>query len=279
MALNNAVNATVTGFQSLNTATGVWNGRSLIPGTGISITNQDGTGGNPVISATGGINPGAVVQIIDDFIGVQDASDDFMSQIGWDIINFTMTSTNLGDNGHPGFIGNQTNPTNGFRIIASQFDTNYMPIILGGGAITLNWVIKINTLAVSTNYTLRVGFGDTVAVATDQANGLYFEYSNTINSGNWVYKSANAGTRTTTNSAVAVTTGWHNLLISINAAATSVSFSVDGVSLGAAITTNIPTTNAIAFTLNVLCPGGVLTEGTILADLVYYNQTLTSARF
>ena len=52
MALNNSVNATEQGFQSLNTTTGIWNGRSLTPGTGIAITNQDGTGGNPVISST-----------------------------------------------------------------------------------------------------------------------------------------------------------------------------------------------------------------------------------
>jgi len=54
MAVNNAVNATQTGFQSLNSTTGVWNGRTLTAGTGISITNGDGTGGNPVISAASG---------------------------------------------------------------------------------------------------------------------------------------------------------------------------------------------------------------------------------
>lgn len=52
MPLGNAVNARVQGFQSLNTATGVWTGRSLTAGAGISITNNDGTGGNPVVSAT-----------------------------------------------------------------------------------------------------------------------------------------------------------------------------------------------------------------------------------
>lgn len=55
MPLSNPVNASVQGFQSLNTATGAWTGRSLTAGVGISITNADGTGGNPTISSTGSV--------------------------------------------------------------------------------------------------------------------------------------------------------------------------------------------------------------------------------
>lgn len=53
MGLANSVDASTTGFQSLNATTGIWNGRSLTAGTGVSITNNDGTGGNPTFSATG----------------------------------------------------------------------------------------------------------------------------------------------------------------------------------------------------------------------------------
>jgi len=52
MAFNNAVDATQTGFQSITSA-GAWNGRTLTAGAGISISNGDGTAGNPVITATG----------------------------------------------------------------------------------------------------------------------------------------------------------------------------------------------------------------------------------
>lgn len=52
MALGNAVDASVQGFQSLDTTTGIWTGRSLTAGTNVNITNNDGTGGNPVISST-----------------------------------------------------------------------------------------------------------------------------------------------------------------------------------------------------------------------------------
>jgi hypothetical protein len=52
MSFNNAVDATQTGFQSI-TAGGVWNGRTLTAGTGINITNGDGTAGSPTITNTG----------------------------------------------------------------------------------------------------------------------------------------------------------------------------------------------------------------------------------
>lgn len=54
MAFNNAVNATQSGFQSI-TSGGVWNGRTLTAGGGISISNGDGTAGNPTISAPGSV--------------------------------------------------------------------------------------------------------------------------------------------------------------------------------------------------------------------------------
>lgn len=56
MAITNAVNATTPGFQSLTSA-GVWNGRTLQQGTGITITNADGVAGDPTISssATGSV--------------------------------------------------------------------------------------------------------------------------------------------------------------------------------------------------------------------------------
>ena len=43
MVLGNAVNASQTGFQSLNATNGAWNGRTLTAGAGISITNGNGT--------------------------------------------------------------------------------------------------------------------------------------------------------------------------------------------------------------------------------------------
>jgi hypothetical protein len=49
-SVTNPVNANSTGFQSINSS-GAWNGRTLIAGPGISITNADGIAGNPTISS------------------------------------------------------------------------------------------------------------------------------------------------------------------------------------------------------------------------------------
>ena len=51
MAIANAVNAQTAGVQCLTSA-GVWNGRTITAGTGISVSNGDGVSGNPTISAT-----------------------------------------------------------------------------------------------------------------------------------------------------------------------------------------------------------------------------------
>lgn len=55
MAITNSVNAKTQGYQVLNTSTGVWSGRTFQAGTGITLTNADGSGGNTTISSSGTI--------------------------------------------------------------------------------------------------------------------------------------------------------------------------------------------------------------------------------
>jgi len=50
----NDLNIGESGFQSFNNTNGVFHGRTLTPGAGISISNGDGLSGNPTISLTGG---------------------------------------------------------------------------------------------------------------------------------------------------------------------------------------------------------------------------------
>lgn len=53
MATNNAINLNAAGMVAYDGA-GTFSGRTLTAGTGVSITNGNGTGGNPTISAAGG---------------------------------------------------------------------------------------------------------------------------------------------------------------------------------------------------------------------------------
>lgn len=55
LKVTNPVNAEEQGFQILDLNTAEWHGRSMTPGTGILITNQDGVGGNPVFSVDGSV--------------------------------------------------------------------------------------------------------------------------------------------------------------------------------------------------------------------------------
>lgn len=250
-----------------------------VPGSSGNILTSDGT--NWTSAANSSVfAPNATVNIFDDFIGtVQNNTGNMISQFGWQVnTNLSFENPATADNGHPGIIGNnQFMATNDAQyIIMSSFLTG-ISIGLGGGAITLNWVFKIVNLSNSTNrYVFNIGLGDTTGNFADQANGCYVKYSDNVNSGNWEFVTASSSTRTTSTSSTAVTTGWHNLQITINAGATSVSFSMDGVSLGTAITTHIPT--AVSPIFNAQYVAGTVAVNSFLIDLFYMTQTLTTAR-
>lgn len=235
-----------------------------------------------------GFTPTSVINISDDFINASkftsavSTSTSIASSLGWGHQNLNVLAAT--ENGHPGILSSVAGLTanaNAWLWAGQNSAQAVVPsIVLGGGTITLSWVIKIENLSDVTNrYILRCGLGDTYAIAnpTDQVNGVYFEYSDDINSGDWNYKTASASSRTTGNSSTAVTTGWHNLTMTINAAASSISFTVDGVSLGAAITTDIPTA-AISPIFYLGSTAGTIPTAALLIDLFYMTQTLTTPR-
>ena len=146
-------------------------------------------------------------------------------------------------------------------------------IILGNGSIELEYLINFDALADVTNdWVFRVGLGDTTNA--DHSNGVYFEY-NRSTSTNWLIKTANAGVRTsTTTSTAVVATSWIKLHISINAAANSVTFYVNGVSVGT-ITTNIPT---LVTQLSIHQTRSAGTPTGVEIDYMDFYQRFTSSR-
>ena len=111
-----------------------------------------------------------------------------------------------------------------------------------GGGEEIEFAINVPTLADGTNdYIMHAGLCD--VTTADCNNGLYIEYDRATST-NWRFGAAKGGTRTETSSSTAVATGWHRFRIVVNANATSVSYYMDGTSLGSAITANIPDTNS-----------------------------------
>lgn len=245
-----------------------------------TVLTSTGTGTIPTFQAIpSSFSPNSTVQLVDDFIGSLDPSSaTLLGALCWtDSGGFTAGTFPI-TNAHPGVIQNSAQTANGVSALILGKQAGGPPgFIVGGGIITVNWVFNVVALSNGTNrYILRMGMGDTIG-AGDQVNGAYIEYSDNLNSGNWTYKTASASSRTTTNSAVTVTTGWHNAQVVINAAGNSITYFMDGVSLGAAITTNIPTT-AISGMIHLIGVLGTTAANSMEVDLFYLTQTLTSAR-
>jgi len=153
-------------------------------------------------------------------------------------------------------------------------------VLLGGGPINMRWVSYAPTLSDGTEtYTLRWGFFDIVASGTIP-NGCWFEYSHGVNSGNWTINTSNNSTQTNTNTSTAFDTNWHNYMIVVNAAATSVSFYIDDVEVsGSPLSTNIPTASGreVAPAFQMVKSAGTTARFSFI-DMFEYSQILTTTR-
>lgn len=248
-----------------------------VPGTSGNILTSNGT--NWLSSTpTGTFSPNSTFQLYDDFISIISSSTNINGLLSWTTQTTSWTNANgTATNAHPGVLGHPSNATGDNRYIMLGGAANFSSqIFVGGGILTLNWVFNIVNLSNGTNrYTMFCGITDTLV--STLVNGIGIAYSDNVNGGNYTYKCVASSVATTSNSAVAATTGWHNAQVVINANASSVSFSVDGVSLGTAITTNIPTTGMSPL-FSFIQSAGTIAAGSLLIDLFYLNQSLTTAR-
>lgn len=247
-------------------------------GTNGNVLTSDGTnwGSSPIPSS---FSPSSILQLYDDFIGSNQSAGGAGWQLGWSSTNANNTATT--EVNRPGIVGNTSlTATTGFYLFLSnlQTATQFANFVLGGGVISCDWYFNIATLSTGTNrYTLTLGMGST-PTASDQVDGVYFQYSDNINSGNWNIVTASASSRTTSNSNLAGGTGWHHANITINAAASSVAYSMDGVAINVSpIALHIPTA-AISPLLEVRNVAGTNAANAILVDLFTLTQTLTTPR-
>lgn len=220
------------------------------------------------------LDPLQVIYYTDDFI-----TDNSNGALNWKQVSGggTQSASTGTTAGHPGVIQFSVNA--GFQSEAYQLGQNF---IVGGGRIVLGFVAKLVQLGNATNRpSLQMGLMDayTGVVNGDPANnGIFFQYQDNLNSGSWQMITKSATVTTTNNSATAADTNFHNYIIDINAAGTSVSFYIDGTLVtNGTITTNIPST---AISPAFVWALGNNTGASILVqwDSFFMYQFLTTSR-
>ena len=258
---------------------------TITAGSGVTITN--GAGSIQIDSVGSAANANAILDESDDFIYMvstgssnQEIGPWFVEESG--ITGGVSSPFTYQEAGRPGIIPLTSGGSPPNVILLSKatgvVGFNNGNILIGGGVITLQWFVKLSALsALGQRYLVRLGLTINDNAITDPDYGLWFEYSDNVNSGNWQIKAAEAGTSTIANTSTAATTNWTVYKIVINAAGTSVAYYINGTEVAnSPITTNLPA--------RVLIPQVQLYKSTgvnnvaCLVDLYTLQQVLTTAR-
>lgn len=156
--------------------------------------------------------------------------------------------------------------------------TTVLTLQHGGGVEDIEWAIFTPTLpSAAQDFTLRVGTGSSGNAAGDNVHGVYFEINRAVSATNWIIKTAQASTRSsTTTSVVFIANVWISLRIIITGS--SAEFFINGTSVGT-IATNVPTTvgNYVAPMCKIEKTAGT-TARTVSADLFSYKKTFSGTR-
>jgi hypothetical protein len=289
-----------TGFIA-RTGAGAAAARTLLAASGeTTVTNGDGVAGNPTIglaasgvvagtyvaptivldakgratSVTNGnafpVNPALLSPQFEDWL-----SSDTAGVLGW-------TNTNSGA-GSPASVtsGNVFSNNQGVLVLPTGTTATGRsaihlgaPIQLGYTPINHSWRNFINVLSTGAEeYAFVMGLADTPAGAgVGQTNGCYFLYDRTV-SVNWLCVTTKTSLATVSTTSVAVTnTAYKTFNVSVNAAGTSVVFSIDGVVV-ATNTTNIPGFGQPVGPLTKIAKSVGTTSVFVLHD--YYSQNIT----
>lgn len=251
-------------------------GHITSPDGSINVTNLSGE-----IRLTGQSQPfvpNAVLQEFDDFIS-SITSD---SKLDWKSLATSFFQSD-GTVDHPGIYSLTADPGENVVVFLQQDTlggTGVGPFALGGGITTINWVVQLTGLSAGGNtYRFSCGLADTTTLEAQSdsfVNGVYFTYTNTVNSGNYQIKNTAASVTTTASTTVAANTSWVTFSIVINAAATSVAYYIDGNQVSVSpLTTNIPTASLTPFVCLINTAG---TTPQFNIDLFWCTVVLSNPR-
>jgi parallel beta-helix repeat protein len=146
-----------------------------------------------------------------------------------------------------------------------------LALVLGGATITIEFEFKIQVLStVSEEFEARLGLLDNTT-GTIGNDAVFFKYDR-LTSTNWIIVSRAGGTETATTTSTAVAAGsWLRGRIEINAAASSVEYFIDDVSIGT-ITTNIPSgTSQVTSPAFQMVKSAGTTSRNLYLDWVYFK--------
>jgi hypothetical protein len=241
-----------------------------------------GGGGGAVTSIVSAFQPNANVQEFDDFVSTF-GDNTHSSKMPWEANGSGFLSATPGTNTNPGIMAIENFTPGATSGIFLRQGSNSGPdtgaFASGGGAISNSWVVQLSSLSSGGNtYRFSCGLADgtTLLASTDAyVDGVYFQYTNAVNGGQWTINCTKNSVTTTVNTSVAANTNFVTLTALINTDGTSVSFFINNVLVGTPITTNIPTNPITPFVTAINLTG---TNPTFNADLWYINYTLTNPR-
>jgi hypothetical protein len=222
-------------------------------------------------------------------------ADDFMNNTlttatGTSIGNLVTTLTGTGarmDYGpianpgnHPGIISLDTGTTS---LGYSALSLRSTAVIFGAGRVRFGAWVNIPVVSTSLQrFEFDCGFMDQTTGA-GTVDGYFFEYMDTVNSGAWsvttVANSVSTSTLNITTGTTMTAAQWYLLEAEVNAAGTSVTYYIDGVSTGVTHTTNMPTGvgRETGFRMQMTKSIGT-TNSLAYIDAYYIENDFTTAR-
>lgn len=274
---------TITGDSggALSPTAGNWN---IVGGTGVSTS---GTGSTLTITNT---DPGSgggsgSYYLFDDFTESEHydaaASATYRATSNYFWVGNASGLTIVGETNpslllnHPGIITvTVSNGVNAQGVIVEDSRT-----VIGDGTTVIESLVRIPQLSTAGRQLyIYSGLYVRTGIFTTITDGVYLYYTHSVSSGNWTAECKVSSVATTVDTGVAVAINtWYKLRIEINAAASSVEFFVDGVSV-ATINTNIPTSTALSTMLGIEAPNTGSGQVIGYFDYILTQKTLTTAR-
>lgn len=185
-------------------------------------------------------DPSLYFYIYDDFIGqTSNGQTNWRQTLTAGTARFTQDSLN----NHPGELQYESDASSTAVMGISKIDVDGTGNYKAGAYRQYHeFLCKLSALSDGTDtYIFRVGLGNDRDLTTI-TQGCWFEYTHSVNSGNFTINCVNGGATSTGNTSTAATTLYTKYGIEINASGTSVKFTINGVEVAnSPVVSQIPT--------------------------------------